>query len=262
MVTENKGLRFKNYTVGYSTKRIRTAVTAPLSLQIPSGSLTCVLGINGAGKSTLLRSVAQLQAPLSGQVAFEDQSLDQLEAPELARTLSVVLTDHSYSKNLTVGELVALGRQPYTDWLGNLSDQDKTIIKSALEKTDTLSLSDRYCSALSDGQMQRVLIARALAQDTPLLLLDEPTTHLDLHHKASVLQLLTTISATMGKTVIFSTHDISLVLPICSHALVLDNDSCALGTPEQLIEQGVFNRLFPKDAVTFDPDTWAFQLRK
>ncbi|MFT5752071.1 MAG: iron complex transport system ATP-binding protein [Flavobacteriales bacterium] len=238
--------------IGYIAKKKNTTVVSDIHLQLEAGQLVGLIGINGAGKSTLLRTLAGLQTPISGGILMGAKGIETYTPEALAQELSVVLTGQMISKNLTVFELVALGRQPYTNWLGTLTPNDVAIIAKALEATNCEVLKDRPCYALSDGQLQRVLIARALAQDTPLIFMDEPLTHLDLHHKASLLKLLTYIAKTQDKTILFSTHDIEHAIPLCDHMIVLQDGKAILNTPKKLIEDGVFDRMFPEDTIRFD----------
>ncbi|MFT6994755.1 MAG: iron complex transport system ATP-binding protein, partial [Maribacter sp.] len=166
------------------------------------------------------------------------------------------------SKNLTVLELIALGRLPYTNWLGTLAKQDKTQIENCLLQLDLKDLQHKKCHELSDGQLQRVLIARAMAQDTPLILLDEPTTHLDLYHKAQILKLLKQLAKTYQKTVLFTTHEIDLAIQLCDKILILDGTKNPFGQPCELIEHGAFEQLFPTDMITFDATTGSFKVKK
>ncbi len=247
--------------IGYSSHKRDHILVKDIRLEIPRGQLIGLIGINGSGKSTLLRTLAGLQPPLSGTITISQTPITAIQPQHLAQQLSVVLTGQGISKNLTVSELVALGRQPYTNWLDTLSNNDIKIISDALHATDTLVLKDRKCYELSDGQLQRVLIARALAQDTPLIILDEPMTHLDLHHKASVLKLLTHIAHQKQKTVLFATHDIEHVLPLCDQMIVLQNDSAIIDTPTSLADKGVFNSLFPSESVCFNKETGRFFIK-
>ncbi|RMB61043.1 ABC transporter ATP-binding protein [Dokdonia sinensis] len=249
-------------SVGYSGSSSDVVVASDISIELKKSQLVGLIGINGSGKSTLLRTIAGLQEPLSGTIEIAGKSITNYTPDILAQSLSVVLTGQAISKNLTVLELVALGRQPYTNWLGTLTDNDKSIIKYALEATETLEFKDRKCYELSDGQLQRVLIARALAQDTQLILLDEPMTHLDLHHKASILQLLKSIAHEQGKTVLFSTHDIEYALQLCDKVVVMQEGLARFDTPQQLIEDGVIDGLFPSKTVLFDRESIRFSIDK
>lgn len=180
----------------------------------------------------------------------------------MALEVSLVLTERIASKNLTVIELIALGRQPYTNWIGNLTDDDLAVINNAIVKVDLQDLKHKKCYELSDGQMQRVMIARALAQDTSIMLLDEPTTHLDLYHKANILKLLKSIAYTTQKTVLFTTHEIELAIQLCDKMLLLNGADNPFGQPCELIAQKHFENLFPKDTVMFDPSTGSFRVKK
>ena len=245
-------LQAKQLKVGYTTSGTTTPVLDHVNLELHTGQLIGMIGINGSGKSTLLRSLSGLQDLLDGELLIDNLSHTSYTPEALAQKLSVVLTGQHISKNLTVTELVSLGRQPYTNWLGKMTLADLKIIEDALISTDCHSLAHKKCYALSDGQLQRVLIARALAQDTPLILMDEPLTHLDLHHKAALLKLLTQISKTKTKTILFSTHDIEHALPLCDQMVVLQDSQVLMDTPQNLVDNGVFDTLFPHDNIRFD----------
>ncbi|WP_298348513.1 ABC transporter ATP-binding protein [uncultured Dokdonia sp.] len=255
-------LRTKDLVIGYNNNREETPIAKNLNIDCKKGELIALVGINGSGKSTLLRTLTGLQEPLAGAVYINDKEITKVTPALLAQQLSVVLTNQAISKNLTVAELVALGRQPYTNWLGTLTEVDKDIIITALKRTETYILKDKKCYELSDGQLQRVLIARALAQDTPIIMLDEPMTHLDLHHKASVLNLLARIATEEHKTIIFSTHEIDYAITRCDKMIVMKERQALYDTPEALIAQGVFDVLFPSHNVGFDRKNRIFFLKK
>ena len=183
-------LEVKDLTVGYFHKKKPLAVVSGINFQLKEGQLIGLVGTNGIGKSTLLRTLTGMQSKLAGTIILKGQKLSAYPTLQLATQISVVLTEAFASKNMTVLEMVSLGRQPYTNWIGQLSEADKNAIAEALAITETKSLSEKKCYELSDGQLQRVAIARALAQDTPLIILDEPTTHLDLYHRAYILKML------------------------------------------------------------------------
>ncbi len=253
-------LKTQNLAIGYGSKKDPVLILEGINLALKTGKLTSLLGINGSGKSTLLRTLAGLQIPLSGKCELAATNVAILTPAQLATQLSVVLTGQPVSKNLSVLELVALGRQPYTNWLGTLKEKDKEIILQSLAVTETLDLKEKKCYTLSDGQMQRVLIARALAQDTQIILLDEPFTHLDLHHKASILKLLKNIVKTQRKAILFSTHDIELVLPLCDELIVIKNKHIYSGETNRLVDEGIFDDFFPKASVSFDGVNKRFRL--
>lgn len=191
-----------------------------------------------------------------------DKELSEYQPLELASKVSVVLTEPIASKNMTVTELIALGRQPYTNWIGSLSKKDENKIKESIELLELKSLQDRKCHELSDGQLQRVMIARALAQDTDIILLDEPTTHLDLYHKVQILKLLKSIAHQTQKTILFTSHEIEMAIQLCDQLLILDGNQNPFGQPCELIEQKAFDTLFPADTVSFDGNTGSFRIQK
>ena len=233
-----------------------------LNFALQQGELSAVVGVNGIGKSTLLRTLGKVQPKLSGSIVLGNKDLKNYSTMELASTISVVLTEPLASKNLTVLELIALGRQPYTNWIGKLSDTDKSKIQEAISVVDLDKLKNKKCYELSDGQLQRVMIARALTQDTSIILLDEPTSHLDLHHKVQILKLLKSIAHKTRKTILFTSHEIEMAIQLCDKILIMNNESHEFGEPCELIQNQSFERLFPKDTVKFDPKTGSFKIEK
>lgn len=245
-------------TIGYGKK----AIAQHINFSLESGSLCAIVGVNGIGKSTLLRTIGGFQPKLSGSIQLMGQDIDSRQPEQLAKELSVVLTEPPASKNLTVLELIALGRQPYTNWMGKLTEKDKNQITESLNAFLLTSLQDRKCHELSDGQLQRVLIARAMAQDTPVILLDEPTTHLDLYHKVQILKMLRELAHERQKTIIFTTHEIELAIQLCDRILILNGLENPFGDPCKLIEEHHFEQLFPSEMVQFDPSTGSFRVNK
>jgi iron complex transport system ATP-binding protein len=213
------------------------------------------------GKSTLLRSLSGVQEVLNGEVFIDGSPLKKLSSQQLAEQISVVLTEQPISKNLSVFELIALGRQPYTNWIGTLSSNDIGQIKQAIKLVDIESIQYEKCYELSDGQLQKVLIARALAQDTPLVILDEPTTHLDIYHQAYVLKLLKSLSFQTKKSILFSTHEINLALQLCDRIILMEKNHVTIGSPSELIENDVFSNLFPSDLIVFDKISNSFKIK-
>lgn len=255
-------IRTDKLRVGYCEDRSELVLLNELSIQIPAGTLTGVIGINGAGKSTLLKTLSGVHKPLKGKIYIADCALEQLKPTERSGLLSVVLTDPPASGNLSVFDLVSLGRHPYTNWIGRLSTRDREIVTACLERMDLVALSDHPVFNLSDGQLQRVLIARALAQDTPIILLDEPTSHLDLYHKVSIFKTLKQITQESDKTVVFTTHEIDLAIQLCDYILIVNRGSSYFGSPCELIESGAFEELFPNDTIVFNPEIGRFQVNK
>lgn len=255
-------LKTENLSIGYKTKKVETIVASNINIELHKGQLIGLVGANGIGKSTLLRTLTNVQNALNGQIIINNKSLLEYNPEELAKAMSLVLTEQIASKNLSVFELVALGRQPYTNWVGNLSDKDISIINQALQQTNIESLKDKRCFELSDGQLQKIMIARALAQDTDLIILDEPTTHLDMYHKAYILKLLQKLAKTTNKTILFSSHEIDLAIQLCDNMIVMTNTDLISGTPCNLIAKGVFNTLFPEDMISFDEMSGSFRVKK
>ncbi|RAJ16920.1 ABC transporter ATP-binding protein [Olleya aquimaris] len=260
--TQHTILKTENLTIGYSSKKEDTVVASNINISLQKGELIGLVGGNGIGKSTLLRTLTKVQHPLQGTIILNNKDLKNYINLELAKTLSLVLTEPIASKNLTVFEVVALGRQPYTNWVGNLSEHDISIINTAILQTNIEDLKHKKCFELSDGQLQKVMIARALAQDTDLIILDEPTTHLDMYHKAYILKLLQKLTKDTGKTILFSSHEIDLAIQLCDSMIVMSKEGIASNSPCQLIEEGAFNNLFPKDMIIFDDKTGSFRVKK
>lgn len=180
----------------------------------------------------------------------------------MASKVSVVLTESIASKNLSVYELLALGRQPYTNWLGKLAENDISVINNSIALLELEPFLDKKCFQLSDGQLQRALIARALIQDTDIILLDEPTTHLDLYHKVQILKLLKSIAHETKKTILFTSHEIELAIQLCDKMLILDGIHNAFNEPCKLIENNSFDSLFPTDTISFDANTGTFKIKQ
>jgi iron complex transport system ATP-binding protein len=223
-----------------------------------AGHIITLIGGNGIGKSTLLRTITAIQTPISGEVTLNNKDIFSIENSVLAQQQSLVLTDKLPSSNLTVWELIALGRQPYTNWIGNLTDEDYSKINTAVQLTNIEHLIEKRHYEISDGQLQKVLIARALAQDTDLIILDEPTTHLDLFHKVSVFKLLQKLAHETEKCILFSTHDIDLAIQLSDEMIVMTKGFCIQDQPCNLIEKGVFDTLFKDEHIVFDNEKGKF----
>lgn len=254
-------IEMRDLAIGYGRGKKQTVVATGIDCQLVKGALYGLIGINGAGKSTLIKTLSGALEPLQGELLFDATPAKALSAMQRAKMLSVVLTKSPVSLNLSCFELVALGRHPHTNWIGVLTAKDKEIINKAMEITDVTSLAQQKCYELSDGQLQRALLARAIAQDTPVIILDEPTTHLDLHHKFKMLQLLHKL-AQQGKTILYATHDLELALDLCDRLLIVQNKQISDHKPEEAIKTGVIQQLFPEDTVKFDPHSRRFTLNK
>ncbi|WP_396181355.1 ABC transporter ATP-binding protein [Flavobacterium sp.] len=248
----NTILHTKNLSIGYTSKKEVLTIASDINISLKKRKLITLIGGNGIGKSTLLRTITAIQTPISGEVIVNNKDIFSIENSVLAQQQSLVLTDKLPSSNLTVWELIALGRQPYTNWIGTLSDEDYSKINTAIELTNIEHLTEKKHFEISDGQLQKVLIARALAQDTDLIILDEPTTHLDLFHKVSVFKLLQKLAHETGKCILFSTHDIDLAIQLSDEMIVMTKHYCIQDQPCNLIEKGIFDTLFKDEHIIFD----------
>ncbi len=260
--TKNTILKTEQLSIGYKTKKAETIVASNINFELQQGQLIGLVGANGIGKSTLLRTLIKVQPKLSGSIKLNGITLESTSNLDLAKQLSIVLTEPLTSKNLSVYELVALGRHPYTNWIGNLTQVDTDIVNNALELINISDLKDKRCYELSDGQLQKVMIARALAQDTDIIVLDEPTTHLDMYHKAYILKLLQKLTKDTHKTILFSSHEIDLAIQLCDTMIVMRKNDVVCDQPCNLISEGIFESLFPKDLISFDDTTGSFRVKK
>lgn len=260
-MAEKVFIDIQGLSIGYGKGKSQTVVASSIDCQLQKGALYGLIGINGAGKSTLIKTLSGALEPIAGELLFDGRNVNSLSSLQRAKMLSVVLTKSPVSLNLSCFELVALGRHPHTNWIGMLTFTDKEKIAQAMEITDLNDLADQKCFELSDGQLQRALLARAIAQDTPVIILDEPTTHLDLHHKFKMLQLLHKLSK-QGKTILYATHDLELALDLCDRLLIVKDKQIKDHSPKQAIEDGVIQQLFPEETVKFDPKTGRFTLNK
>lgn len=239
-------------------KKILVSEQLP-ELTVKAGRMICLLGPNGSGKSTLLRTLAGLQPALGGEVAVGGKT--GLSSAGLARQISLVLTDRVGGSNLNVSSLVALGRYPWSGWLGVLTEVDRDIIRRSIAAADIGDLLERKVHTLSDGENQKVMLARALAQDTPVLMLDEPTAHLDLPSRIRLMRLLHRLAREMNKGILLSTHELDLALQVADEVWLLQSAGpLHKGAPEDLVLGGVFEAAFEKEDVHFDRGTGVFRI--
>lgn len=236
-------------------------ITSHLNLELRAGELACLVGPNGAGKSTLLRTLAGMQAPLAGHVRIAGEDVHHLPAIDLAKRLAIVLTERLDVGNLSAYALTTLGRHPYTDWRGTLTPHDEAVVRAALTRVGAAPLAARPVNELSDGERQRVMIARALAQEPQVLLLDEPTAFLDLPRRVDILQLLSTLARERRCAILLSTHDLDLALRVADCLwLMAPNGALTTGLPEELALNGALAATFHSEGVEFDNATGAFKV--
>lgn len=252
-------IQLYNLSIGYGKHTVVSDINATLN----SGRLTCLLGRNGVGKSTLLRTLAGFIPPIAGKIYIQGTPLERLSHQELAEKVSVVLTERMDIRNLTTTELVGLGRTPYTGFWGVLSPEDRKIISKAMQLVGIEQLAGRNVSSLSDGERQKVMIAKALAQQTPIIILDEPTAFLDFQSKVDTLRLLSRLAHELDKTVFLSIHDIELALQITDAIWLLDDQQkLHTGTTKQLIEDGTLRHFIESEHIRFDTDDRVVRLQK
>jgi iron complex transport system ATP-binding protein len=256
-------LETHDLAIGYAAPRKPDVVVARnLNFTLGAGELVCLLGPNGAGKSTLMRTIAGMQKPLAGRVMLCGDDIATLRPRQLAARLSVVLTDRPNVGLLNGYALVALGRHPYTDWTGRLSRYDEAVIRWAVDAVGARDLAERPVMELSDGQRQKFMIARALAQESQLILLDEPTAFLDLPRRVEMMRLLRHLAAETGRAILLSTHDLDLALRSADTLWLLAGGRLRVGTPEDLVISGAFEAAFQGEGVTFDRGTGAFSVER
>ncbi|WPR71267.1 ABC transporter ATP-binding protein [Flavobacterium sp. NG2] len=254
----NTILSTTNLSIGYTSKGAPTVIAQNLNLNLQSAKLIALIGANGIGKSTLLRTLTGIQKPLSGSVYLKDKNIEKYAPLELAQNLSVVLTEKLPPSNLTVFELIALGRQPYTNWIGKLTETDIEQVNQAMQLTQISHLATKKHYEISDGQLQKVLVARALAQDTPFIILDEPTTHLDLLHKVALFKLLKKLSQETQKCILFSTHDIDMAIQLSDEMIIITPENVVQDSPCNFISKGSFDTIFKDDHIRFDSEKGKF----
>lgn len=252
-------LETRALAIGYAGKPPRV-VAAGLDLSLRAGELVCLIGPNGVGKSTLMRTLAGMQSPLGGHVALMGSDVHKLPAAQLARRLSIVLTERVNPGMLTASAVVALGRHPYTGWSGRLTEHDDAIVREALVSVGAQPLANRQVGELSDGERQKIMIARALAQQPALMILDEPTAFLDLPRRAEIMQLLRRLARDDQRAILLSTHDLDLALRTADRIWLMSGSGLQTGAPEDLVLSGAFENAFRAEGVTFDAETGAFKL--
>lgn len=244
-------------SIGYVLKGgKRKVIHESLDLRLRPGEVTCLLGLNGAGKSTLLRTLCGFQPPLSGEIRWMGRPLSAYSQSDFSLTVGVVLTEKTNAGGITVYDLVSLGRHPYTGFFGRLKEHDRRIVQQALESAGIAHKARAYVSELSDGERQKAMIAKALAQQCPVILLDEPTAFLDVTSRIETMVLLHKLAVEQNKAILLSTHDLDLAIQMGDRLWLQEKGRpMACGTPEDLIMSGAFESFFEKEGIVFDPST-------
>jgi iron complex transport system ATP-binding protein len=253
-------LSIEALSIGYISGRHRYELLPPVSAVAKKGELVAILGRNGIGKSTLLRTIMGLQPSLGGKVFIDDRESSEYSGSELAKKAGYISTEIVRASNMRVYDLVALGRFPHTGWTGSNDPEGKAAISSALEKTGMTGFSNRYVSELSDGERQRAMIARVLAQETDILIMDEPTAFLDISGRYEMIHLMSGL-AREGRTILFSTHDFNIALNQADKIWLILENSLIEGSPEDMVLNGAFNNLFDPDIVGFNHRDGTFSLK-
>jgi iron complex transport system ATP-binding protein len=254
-------IELRGLSTGYLSKKGQKVVANNICASVFGGELTCILGANGIGKSTLLRTLSGFQPKLGGEIFINSKELSSYSEKELSRLVSVVLTEKTAIRNMTAYELIGLGRSPYTGFWGTLGKADKAIVDRSIRMVRIEDLADRIVDTLSDGERQKVMIAKALAQDTSIILLDEPTAFLDFPSKVEIMQLLHRLSRETDKTIFLSTHDLELALQIADKIWLVNKDTrIDIGTPEDLSLDGKLSLFFAQKGIIFDQQTGLFRV--
>ena len=260
-VLKQETIHIEKLSIGYPSKGDVKVVASDICAGINSGELTCLLGANGVGKSTLLRTLSAFQPKLSGEIRIQGKEIGSYTDKQLSKVISVVLTEKCDIRNMTSVELIGLGRSPYTGFWGTLSKEDKEVVDHAINLVGISHLAHRMVHTLSDGERQKVMIAKALAQETPVIILDEPTAFLDFPSKVEMMQLLHQLSRQTDKTIFLSTHDLELALQIADKIWLMDKaNGVTIGTPEDLSLDGTLSSFFARKGIVFDLETGLFRV--
>ena len=256
-------LHIEDLSIGYTLGRDQKIVAQGINVDLYGGELVCLLGPNGAGKSTLMRTISGSQKPLAGKVLLEGEIIHDFNPGQLAKKLSLVLTERVNAGMLTAYEVVALGRYPHTNWAGKLTNKDHEIIRWSIEMAGANELASRVLFELSDGERQKIMVARALAQEPEVMILDEVTAFLDLPRRVEIMQLLRKLAHETNKAILLSTHDMDLALRSADRLWLLPKGGdLQVGAPEDLVLNGAFERAFASEGVTFNRHSGAFQMQQ
>lgn len=257
----NETIILEDLCIGYRSGKLHHIVAEGLNASLHDSELTCLIGANGVGKSTLLRTLAAFQPPLSGKASLLGKPLQDYSPHQLAQLTGVVLATRPDAAHLSVRETVALGRSPYTGFWGTLSNADSSIVDEAMRQVGIGHLGDRMTLTLSDGERQKTMVAKALAQQTPVILLDEPTAFLDFPSKVETLQMLRRLAHELHKTIFLSTHDVELAFRLADRLWVMEEGNrLSVGSPRELADNGTLARFVERDGIAFDPATLSIRI--
>lgn len=254
-------LTVNSLEIGYTTGKRKKVLLPPLNACAREGELIAIIGRNGIGKSTLLRTLAGLQQNLGGDISYFGKKISDYSRSDLALKVGYISTEPVRVANMSVYDLVSIGRFPYTNWIGKIDAADHRIIMNSLEMTSMTSLRHKYFSELSDGERQKAMIARILAQDTSLMIMDEPTAFLDIGSKYEILHLMHQLTRKSGKTIIFSTHDLQSAVSQSDKIWLILEDKLKEGAPEDLMIEGAFDHLFESSHIRFNSTDGSFSFK-
>ena len=246
----------KHLSTGYGNR----IVTPDINATLVPGELTSLLGPNGVGKSTLLRTLSTFLSPIQGEIILQGKVLKNLSASQLSRLIGVVLTERPDVQNMTVRDMVGMGRSPYSGFWGRLTSADEQYVSEAMKLAGIMALERRMFNTLSDGERQKVMIAKVLAQQTPVILLDEPTAFLDFPSKVEMMRLLRRLAHEMQKIIFLSTHDVELALQLSDRLWIMHPGEVVIGKPAELSENGELTRFIQVDGITFDPVLMSYRI--
>lgn len=250
-------IRLHDFTIGYGEHTLLHEANAT----IPKGTLTALIGRNGTGKSTLMRAIAGLNRRYAGEILLDGRDISDMRADEMAKTLAFVTTERMRIANLRCEDVVAVGRAPYTNWIGRMQKADTEIVMRSLASVGMEAYANRTMDRMSDGECQRIMIARALAQDTPIILLDEPTSFLDMPNRYELCTLLARLAHDEGKCILFSTHELDIALSLADSIALIDPPQLLCQTTDDMRRSGCIERLFRNDCVAFDGVTGFIKAR-
>lgn len=245
-------IQLSDFSIGYGSRTLLERVNTSFG----KGQLTALIGRNGSGKSTLLRAIAGLNRHYTGDILIDGMDIRSLSPGNLAKSLAFVTTERTRIPNLRCEDVVAIGRAPYTNWIGRMQDIDRTIVLDAIRSVGMESYARRTMDTMSDGECQRIMIARALAQDTPVILLDEPTSFLDMPNRYELVSLLRSLAHDKGKCILFSTHELDVAMRMCDSIALVDNGKLHHLPVEEMMRSGHIQRLFSSPDISFEELLW------